>query len=270
MNAKALRTALFVPGSRPERFAKALASGADRVIVDFEDAVEASLKAVAREHLGNFLNLNPSARVVVRINPAEHPEHLADVAFCTAHVGVTAVMLAKAEGSQQLEHLLGCGKPIWPLIESAKGVLKVAEIAQVSNVERLAFGAIDLALDLQLSGGSPAADGLLNHARSALLLHSTSLGLAPPLDTVFANIVDVDGLQSLARNARDMGFGGLLCIHPIQVAIIHDVFAPSEAERAWAERVVTAAQCNPGAFQLDGQMVDAPVIARAQWVLGLT
>lgn len=135
-----VRSALFVPGSRPERFAKALASGADAVIVDFEDAVQEPLKRQARDNLGAYLQAHPDARVWVRINAPEHDEHFEDVAFCKTHANVAGVLLPKVESAAQVAVVAAAGKLIWPIIESAKGLLAIAEIAHAPQVQRLSFG----------------------------------------------------------------------------------------------------------------------------------
>lgn len=263
------RSALFVPGSRPERFAKALTSGADVVIVDFEDAVEEDLKALARENLADFLNSNPQASVVVRINAADHRMHLDDIKFCGRHAGVAAVLLPKAETAQQVLAAAECKKPIWPLIESAAGVASLNEIAAVWAVQRLTFGALDLALDLGVRASSAAAYRVFDQVRYQLLINSTLHELEKPLDTVFPNIADIEGLTSFAQDARDLGFSGMLAIHPAQVAVINQVFTPSQSEIDWAKRVVEAACGAPGAFRLDGKMIDAPVIAEAERIVAL-
>ena len=122
-----VRTALFVPGSRPERFAKALATDADAVIVDFEDAVEPALKAQARENLEAFLCANPDARVRVRVNAAGDPEQAADLELCGRLPGVIGILLPKAERAMQVRIAAACGKPVWLLIESARGLLALGE-----------------------------------------------------------------------------------------------------------------------------------------------
>lgn len=271
MSGSIVRTALFVPGSRPERFAKALAAGADAVIVDFEDAVEEPLKRQARENLSAFFNSTPQASVWVRVNAPEHAEHLADLAFCQSHAGVAGVLLPKVESAAQVAAVAATGKPIWPIIESARGLLALAEIAGATGVERLSFGGLDLALDLNLSNGSQAAQCVLDQARMSLLLHSRGAGLLPPLDGVHPAIGDPEGLHRSIRHAYEMGFAGALCIHPKQIAVIHAALAPSAADLAWAQRVVdtSAGASGAGAFQMDGQMVDAPVLLRAQRLLAL-
>lgn len=263
-----IRSALFVPGNRPERFAKALASNADAVIVDFEDAVEESLKAQARDHLAAFFGAQPDARVWVRVNAADHAHHADDLAFCRRHSQVTAVVLPKAENSAQVSTAASTGKAVVPIIESACGVLHLGEIARCPGISTLAFGGIDFALDLDLNAGTPSATFALDQARLQVVLHARAARLAPPLDGVFAAIADDRGLRAAINHARDMGFAGALCIHPRQVPLIHGELTPSVDQLEWARRVVDGAAGNPGAFQLDGQMVDAPVLARALRLLG--
>jgi (S)-citramalyl-CoA lyase len=266
-----VRSALFVPGSRPERFAKALAAGADAVIVDFEDAVEEPLKRQARDHLSAFLHANPQVSLWVRVNAPDHVEHVADLAFCKQHAGVTGVLLPKVESAAHVAAAWQTGKPVWPIIESAKGLLALEAIAHAPGVQRLSFGGLDLALDLNLNSGTPAAQMFLDQARMSVQLHSRGAGLLPPLDGVHPAIGDPDGLHRAIRHAYDMGYGGALCIHPKQVAVIHAALAPSADDLSWAQRVVDASQAakGAGAFQLEGQMVDAPVLRRAQRLLAL-
>ncbi|BAP45167.1 HpcH/HpaI aldolase [Pseudomonas sp. StFLB209] len=264
MNPGVVRSALFVPATRPERIPKALASGADRVIVDLEDAVEESLKEQARDNLEQFLREQPEARVLVRVNAAEHWAHEADLATCQRWPGVIGILLPKAETVAQITRAYATGKAVWPIIESAKGLAALAELAAARGVDRLSFGSLDLGLDMGLRTGSEAADLVLGHARYAVLLHSRVAGLAAPLDGVYPAIQDIQGLQRHTQFARDMGFGGALCIHPAQVQIIHDALKPSAQELDWARRVLAMAQTSTGVFILDGQMVDAPVILRAR------
>lgn len=265
-NVSSVITALFVPGSRPERFPKALATGAGRVIVDFEDAVEESLKQQVRHNLAAFLRDHPQAQVMVRINAPGHCEHAADIDFCVEHPGVIGIILPKTETAAQVEALLRCGKPVWPLIESSRGLLALESIARARGVERLSFGGLDLALDLGLKGSEESAT-IIDHARYQLLLHSVGAGLAKPIDTVVANISDLDGLSRAAHRAWSMGFDGMLCIHPAQVPVIDRMFAPATKELEWSRKVLAAAKNEGGAFRLEGQMIDAPVLQRARQVL---
>ncbi|WP_236208542.1 HpcH/HpaI aldolase/citrate lyase family protein [Pseudomonas tohonis] len=267
MNQNFIRSALFVPATRPERIPKALASGADVVIVDLEDAVQENLKQQARNQLDDYLKTHPQARIMVRINAPGHSGHAADLGLCQRHPGVIGLLLPKVESSSQVALASACGKPVWPIIESARGLLALAEIAQANGVERLSFGSLDLGLDLGLASSSAASERIVDQARFAILLHSRAARLAPPLDSVFPVIADVDGLRRAAEDARDMGFGGLLCIHPKQVAVVHDALMPTAEELAWAKRVMSAGTRGDGVFVVDGQMVDAPVIGHAQRLL---
>ncbi|WP_222911499.1 HpcH/HpaI aldolase/citrate lyase family protein [Pseudomonas sp. DNDY-54] len=267
MNSHIVRTALFVPATRPERFPKALASGADAVIIDLEDAVAENLKAEARGHLDAFLGANPEAEILVRINASGHSEQAKDLELCAARPGVIGVLLPKAESAEQVQAVAAIGKPVWPIIESARGLVHLAEIAHADGVERLSFGALDLGLDLGLASGTAAAERILDQARYGLLLQSRLAGLALPLDTVFPDIKNLHGLAQTVADARDMGFGGLLCIHPSQVAGVHETLMPSADELAWAQRVRDAGASGEGVFVVDGQMIDAPVIGRARRLL---
>lgn len=267
MNPGTLRSALFVPATRPERIPKALASGADAVIVDLEDAVAQDLKAEARDNLDAFLASHPEARVRVRINAPGHEQQAADIALCAQHAGVIGVLLPKVESVAQVATVAACGKPLWPIVESARGLAALGEIAVAEGVERLSFGVLDLGLDLGLSSGSAAAERMLDQARYALLLQSRLAGLAPPLESIFPDIKDLHGLAEATASARDMGFGGLLCIHPSQIAVVHETLMPSAEELAWAQRILAAGASGEGVFVVDGQMVDAPVVGRARRLL---
>ncbi|TCD21477.1 CoA ester lyase [Pseudomonas sp. IC_126] len=267
MTSAIIRTALFVPATRPERIPKALATGADAVIVDLEDAVAENQKSEARLNLDEFLRTNPQARVLVRINAPTHAEQAADLALCARHAGVIGVLLPKVESAVQVALAVGCGKPVWPIIESARGLAHLADIAHAQGVERLSFGALDLGLDLGLASGTAGAERILDQARYALLLQSRLADLAPPLDSVFPDIKNVGGLARMTADARDMGFGGLLCIHPSQVAVVHETLMPSAGELDWAQRILAAGASGDGVFVVDGQMVDAPVIGRARRLL---
>ncbi len=267
MTESIIRSALFVPATRPERIPKALASGADVVIVDLEDAVAESLKVEARGDLDRFLSANPQASVLVRINAAGHVQQAEGLKLCAARAGVIGVLLPKAESAAQVAVATACGKPVWPIIESARGLAALAEIAAADGVERLSFGALDLGLDLGLASGTAAAERILDQARYGLLLQSRLAGLAAPLDSVFPDIKNLPGLARFAADARDMGFGGVLCIHPSQVAVVHETLMPSADELAWAQRVLSAGASGEGVFVVDGEMVDAPVIGRARRLL---
>lgn len=264
-----MRTALFVPGNRPERFAKALDAGADAVIIDLEDAVEADAKPAARDHIAQFMRAHPEARVLVRSNGADTSWFEDDMALCRAHEGIVGVVLPKAESVTQLQRVRAlAGKPMIPIVESARGVLSMELLAGVEGVQRLAFGYLDLMLDTGTRPDTPGSALLLDHVRCRMLLASAAAGIQAPIDGVHPDFRDTETLSSIATRVRDMGFAGVLCIHPAQVEVVHAAFAPSDAECEWARRVVAEFdRTGSAAFQIDGKMVDAPVIERARRIL---
>jgi len=270
MTGELLRTALFVPASRPERIPKALAAGADAVIVDLEDAVEFSAKDTARAALADFCAGQPDAGLLVRVNDATTAWFADDLKACAGLPGVAGIVLPKAESAEQAAAAAAAGKPVLPIIESARGVLALPHIAAAPGVARLSFGSLDLGVDLGMDPAAPGAAAMLDHVRCQILLHGRTAGLRAPLDGVHPDIQDTAGLARAARHARELGFAGLLCIHPSQLAVVHGVYAPSEQEIDWATRVVqTHEQTGSAAFRLDGRMVDAPVIAQARRVLAM-
>jgi len=255
------RSFLFVPGHRPERFAKALVSGADAVIVDLEDAVPLDAKDTARTALlGAWADFDASqrARLLVRVNPTGTPWHAADLAALGRLSGLGAVMLPKAENAQQVEHAFrASGVPVLPLIESAEGVGQMDAIARAQGVLRLGLGHIDLQADLGMSCGPDEAE--LAPIRVALVVASRRAGLPAPVDGVTTATTDADVLARDAQRSRRFGLGAKLCIHPAQVAGVHQALAPSAAECDWAHRVLAAeVQARGGAFSVDGKMVDRP------------
>ncbi|WP_114973454.1 HpcH/HpaI aldolase/citrate lyase family protein [Rhodoferax ferrireducens] len=257
---------LFVPADRPERIAKACASGADAVIVDLEDAVAPEAKVRAREVLAALLD--EAAPLVVRINAAGTPWFDDDLALCR-HPGVAALMLPKAEGRDAVCTVVeATGKDVLPIIESARGLHEMHNIARVPGVIRLAFGSVDLALDLGIDCDPDGAEIELLAFRSQLVLASRLAALAAPVDGVSTAIHDPQRLQADAQRSRRLGFGAKLCIHPQQVAAVQAVFVPSPQRITWARRVCEAfAAAGGAAVAVDGQMVDLPVVQRARAVL---
>lgn len=253
---------LFVPGSRPERFDKAMAAGADVVIIDLEDAVSPSDKDSARAAVAGWLSAEKT--VCLRINSVDTEWFAADLALC-AHSGVAAVMLPKAAAVSDIDTLRKAGaRRVLPLIESAQGFMNLAELASADGVERLAFGSIDFSVDLGIEGD----DRELDYFRSRLVLASRVAGIAPPIDGVTTAIGDVDVLASETLRGKRFGFGAKLCIHPAQVTVVHASYLPQAAEVAWAERVMGAAAGSQGAaVAVDGKMVDRPVILKAERIL---
>ncbi len=259
------RAWLFVPGHRAERFDKALACGADRVIVDLEDAVAPADKPAAREALSAWI-ATTAARVAVRVNAADTAWFADDLALADA-ASVAVVVLPKAEDPAVVAHVAARrhGLAVVPLIESAAGFAAVRAIAVVPGVERLAFGHIDFQVDLGMRDADEA--DFLPH-RCEVVLASRLANIAPPLDGVTVAIDDPARLAADVARARRLGFGGKLCIHPKQVGAVRAGFAPSSAEVAWAQRVLDAdARSGGAAVAVDGKMVDRPVILRARAIL---
>jgi citrate lyase subunit beta / citryl-CoA lyase len=258
------RSYLFVPGNRPERFAKACASGADVVIVDLEDAVPDGQKSFARDTVASWLSADRP--VHVRVNGTNTAWFEEDVA-AILRPGVAGVVFPKAEGGgplAALAALLPDPVRILPIVETAAGVWNVLEIASSPKVERLAFGALDFQLDTGITGEGEE----LLYARSRIVLASRVAGVFPPLDGVTTGLDDADALASDIRRARRLGFGGKLCIHPKQVAAINEGFLPTEREITWAKGVLEAAfSSGEGASRRDGKMIDRPVIEQAKRIL---
>jgi citrate lyase subunit beta/citryl-CoA lyase len=257
------RSYLFVPGDRPERIAKARASGADAVVVDLEDAVAPGNKRSARDAVAGALDA--SKPVLLRINGAD-TAWFADDARLASHPGIAAVMLPKAAAADEVAALrsAGGGKPVLALVESAAGMANLAALAASPGLTRLAFGSIDFQLDLDIGDDDLA----LLAFRSQLVLVSRLAGLQAPVDGVTTALDDAARIEAEARRARALGFGAKLCIHPKQVPIVNAAFSPSADELAWAQRVVDAAAAADGAaVAVDGRMVDAPVLARARRLL---
>jgi citrate lyase subunit beta/citryl-CoA lyase len=250
---------LFVPADRPERVAKAAAAGADAVIVDLEDAVAAEARGAARAGLATALS-GIDAPLILRINPAG-TEWFDDDLAAAAALPLSAIMLAKAETGEACAHVArSAGVPVIALVETARGIASLGENAGASA--RMAFGSIDYAADL---GMGHTRQSLLA-ARSALVLAARLAGQPAPLDGVTTAIRDEALIEDDCRHAAEMGLGGKLIIHPAQLAAARRGFAPSEEEVTWARRVLDAAQ-GGAAVQMDGAMIDAPVIARARQII---
>ena len=262
-------TYLFVPGNRPERFAKALASGADRVILDLEDAVAPVDKAAARSAVAEWIHSQSAlaARLVVRINDDASPSYADDLALLAASP-LRCVMLPKCETPAQVAAVqarLAPGSRTLPLIETARGLQAVQAIAAAPGVARLAFGSLDFMLDLNVPEGSP----MLALAAAQIALASRAAGLPAPVAGV-TPALDAAQVSADMAEARSLGFGAKMCIHPAQVAATLAALAPAEKDLAWARRVLQASAAAGGAaLQLDGKMVDRPVLLRAERLLAL-
>ena len=253
-----IRTPLFVPANRPERFVKAASSGTDAVILDLEDAVAQEDKAAARAALETSFTDLP---VIVRVNAAGTAWHDADIEAVRA-LRCAAVLLPKSETPEALASLVSRldGLPLMALIESARGLANARAIAAVAGVTRLVFGSIDYCADLSCAH----LREVLLPVRTELVLASRLAGIAAPVDGVTANLSDPDITRADAAHARELGFTGKLCIHPRQIDPVRAAFAPSKAEIDWARRVLASGD---GAVAVDGAMVDEPVRIRAGAIL---
>ncbi|MBP8931820.1 MAG: CoA ester lyase [Paracoccus sp.] len=253
----AIRAPLFVPANRPERFAKAAASGADAVILDLEDAVAADAKDAARAALATDFTDLP---VIVRINAIGTPWHADDLA-AVARLRPAAVMLPKAEDADRVASVAAQTRlPVIALVETARGLAHARTIAAAPGVARIAFGSVDFCADL----GCAHLREVLLPARSELVLASRLAGIAAPIDGVTVQLDDLSVSHDDAAHARALGMTGKLCIHPRQIAEVRRAFAPTEAEIDWARRVLASGD---GAVSVDGAMVDEPVRIRARAIL---
>jgi citrate lyase subunit beta/citryl-CoA lyase len=280
-----MRSKLFVPGSRPELFAKALAGAADAISIDLEDAVEEGRKAEARAQVGGLLcSMPPSSSgkvIIVRVNGREtrHVEADLDAVIWPA---LDLLNLPKAESADDIlalaevlarhERERGIERPIGILatIESPCGLRRAAEIAAADpRVAGLQIGFADLFEPLGIDRKDKAA---VRQVQLQVRLAAGEAGVWA-YDAAFATVKDPDGFREEAEAAHRLGYLGKSCIHPSQVALANDVFRPADAEIAWALRVSEAAReartKGLGAFLVDGRMIDAPFIRRAETVLAV-
>jgi citrate lyase subunit beta / citryl-CoA lyase len=281
------RSYLYVPGSDPRRIAKALAAGADAVVLDLEDAVAPAAKADARNAVTIALledAVEAPCDLHVRIDRESDGTYRQADLEAAAHPGLAAIRLPKVEDPEHIRDLdarlseleLERGLPVgavglYPTFESAAGLVRVTELLTASpRTVRAAIGTSDLLSDLMASGDDDLAT---LHVRSELVLRSRAAGVGPPIDSVHTHLEDEAGLVRGARRARSLGFFGKSVIHPRQLNPVHRVFTPTEQEIAHAERVIAvageAASTGTGGVDLDGEFVDAAVVRRARAVLAM-
>lgn len=259
VNGSPARSLLFVPGDRPERFAKAAASGAHEVILDLEDAVAPAAKLQARDAVAAWLALGKAA--VVRINAADTPWFAEDLAMLQAAAS-GGLMLPKAE-ADALAHCAALleGRHLIALLETVRGYMQLRRLAAEPGLSRLAFGSVDFGAE---SGIDDESDAMLA-IRTQIVLESCHAGLAAPIDGVSLELSDAGLIGQHALRSRQLGFGGKLCIHPRQVAAVNTAFQPTAAEVQWAHAVLAAFEASQGAVTtVDGKMVDKPVVDRAR------
>jgi citrate lyase subunit beta / citryl-CoA lyase len=277
-----LRSFLFAPGNHARRVEKALSLDADAVILDLEDAVATAEKPATREAVAAALKRPRRGLLYVRVNAVDTEFCYGDL-VAVARPGLDGVILPKVESAAglatidwllaQLERDRGMppgGIDLIPIIETARGLGGLpAILAAGTRVRRVAFGAGDFTLDVNMAWSRDEAE--LAHARAAIVVASRAAGIEAPLDTVWVDLADRDGLEVSSRAALDFGFQGKMCIHPDQIAVVHRVFTPSESEIGFAERVaaafVKAEAEGSAAIQLDGKFIDYPIVYRAQRLL---
>ena len=284
------RTLLFAPGNHPRRIEKALTLGADAVILDLEDSVPPAEKAATRALVAQALAQPRNCRGYVRVNAMGTPYCYGDL-VATVTKGVDGVVLPKVESAADLhaidwllanlerERNLEVGSlDLIPIIETSWGVSRIERVLQartlkpysgVWRVRRVAFGAADFSQDVGLSPAPDEAE--LEYARARVVLASRAAGLDGPLDSPWFRLKDADGFRSAIARSRRSGFQGRLCIHPDQIGPANEGYAPSAEEIAAAERIVTAFRAaeaaGAAAIQVDGQMVDYPIVQRAERLL---
>ncbi|MEM7704162.1 MAG: CoA ester lyase [Pseudomonadota bacterium] len=278
------RTYLFAPGNHPRKVEKCLTVGADAVVLDLEDAVANDQKTPTRDSLVEALKKPRACRAYVRVNSFETPWCFDDL-LAVVGPGLDGIVLPKTESAAQLiavdwvlnqlerRHQLTEGSiDLMPIIETARGLAQINEICQAATrIRRLAFGAGDLHLDLNLRW--EPEERALADTRARLVLASRVAELEPPIDTVVLQIKDHDRFELSARNGLEMGFQGKLCIHPDQVAPANRIFSPSDEEIAHARSVVAAFEAaeaeGSASIQLDGYFIDYPIVYKAQRILSL-
>jgi citrate lyase subunit beta/citryl-CoA lyase len=283
-----IRTALFVPGNRLDRLDKALATKADVVIIDLEDAVPPGQKAQARVDVAHKLAGTAGRKILVRVNGLDTPEFLSDLKAVVVP-NLWALMVPKIETPVDVTRLheallkaeaaagLRLGDlPVIALIETAEGVDNISQIAAAKTepprLYTVAFGAADYSLDLGIEltmGGEE-----LFYARSRLPIACRAHDLAPPIDTPFMiDLTDIPALEADTARAKQLGFMGKLCIHPNQIEPVNTIFSPGPVEIAQAKKIIQAFEESEarglGAIQVDGKFVDLPVVERARRTLRL-
>jgi len=284
------RTFLFAPGNHPRRVENALSLDADAVILDLEDAVATSDKAAARKPVAEALKGPRRCRGYVRPNAPSSPFCYRDLVE-TIHEKVDGVVLPKVESAADLhavDWLLAALErergitegsiDLIPMVETAAGVARVDRILQARSlrpyrapwrVKRVAFGAGDYSLDVGLVPSHEEPE--LAEARARVVLASRAAGMEGPLDSPWFHLRDMEGFRRSLERSRRGGFQGRLCVHPDQVPVANELFTPNADEIARAERIVAAFRqaeaTGAAAVEVDGQMVDYPIVHRARALL---
>ena len=265
-------TFLFVPGNRPERFAKALGSGTHAIIIDLEDAVAEEDKALARSAIQEAwpgFSSEERQRIVIRSN-APGTRFYGEDLMLAEELSIACLLIPKSES---IDHINGAAEvlpttAIIPMIETARGLEQINAIANAQQVIRLALGNLDLQADLGMVCDSQETE--LQVARFGLVLASRLAEIAPPVDGVTTVTDDIDRITADALRGKRLGFGAKLCIHPAQVPIVSKAFTPTEAELQWSNQVIEADKASKGGVvKLNGRMIDRPVVLLAKRLLVL-
>ena len=269
-----LRSFLYVPGDRPDRVAKAMASAADAVIVDLEDAVKPASKSAARDALRSLPTRTAGQRWV-RINAGADGRAdlaaLADLELGVERgelgVGIDGVVVAKCETVDWLDEVaaaVGDRVAIAPLVESALALRRLDAICAHDRTVQCQLGEVDLLADL--GGRPPGGHALVDRARLDLVVASAAAGIAAPIGGVHLAIDDLEALRSSSDALADIGFAGRAVVHPTHCAVVNEAFSPTAAELAWAEDVLARwAAASTGAVRAaDGSMIDEAVVRRAR------
>ncbi|WP_144906098.1 HpcH/HpaI aldolase/citrate lyase family protein [Halobellus captivus] len=269
------RSVLFTPGNKPDLFSKAVKVSPDTVVFDLEDAVPSTQKDSAIGAVSRFLtevSTPPGTELCVRLNRGD--DGIAELqSFKRDGVlpNLDAVMLPKTESVADVNRIgqalpdKGDSLKVFALIETAKGILSAAEIASGSQTDALVLGGEDFATDINARRTATGAE--IQYARQHLIVAAAAHNV-DAIDTVYTNYEDTEELQKVSKQAVDLGFDGKLAIHPSQVEVITTAFTPDDAEIAWAKKVVKANKdASDGAFSVDGQMIDAPVLKQAENIL---
>ncbi|CAM5372614.1 HpcH/HpaI aldolase/citrate lyase family protein [Streptomyces aurantiogriseus] len=260
-------TWLYVPGDRPHVVAKALACGADVVVIDLEDAVAPDRKEYARAATADLLSEAQPVPVHVRINALDGPPASADLQAVAALPGVSGLRLPKVASPDRIttvaEHTT---RPLYALLETALGIEHAYAIATAHpSLRGISLGEADLRADLGVR-----EDAGLDWSRSRVVVAARAAGLAPPPQSVHPDTRDLDGLAASCAHGRTLGFLGRAAIHPRQLPVIERAYLPTQRELEEAETIVKAAATEQGAQALpDGRFIDAAVVAAAHRTLAL-
>jgi citrate lyase subunit beta/citryl-CoA lyase len=273
-----LRSLLFVPGDRPDRMEKALASGADTLILDLEDAVAPENRQVARHEVAHFLNQHNEIRIFVRVNPLDSPDNEKDLnAVLPSHPN--GIVLPKSESGASVTELArrlsersnATAQILAIATETPAAIFQLGSYGGAKRLLGLTWGAEDLPAAIG-AATSREEDGSFTApyeiVRALCLFGAAAAGVLP-IETVYPAYKDLEGLADYAGRARRDGFLGMMAIHPAQVPVINAAFTPSEAELAHARAVVAAFEANPGAgaLSLEGKMIDRPHLVQAQRII---